>query len=124
MCYIYKELLGSAGYILGLVGLVFGSSPIHKISMISCPRHGIHVWDISSFRSTIGGGYYGKHNEIGQCPGQFVKLLERHGIRPQYTMPYTPQQNGVAERRNQTLMDMVRSMMIILLYPNFYGCML
>ena len=28
----------------------------------------------------------------------------------QYTMPETPQQNGVAERRNRTLMDMVRSM--------------
>jgi hypothetical protein len=26
-------------------------------------------------------------------------------------MPYTPQQNGIAERRNRTLMDMVRSMM-------------
>ncbi|RYE18823.1 MAG: hypothetical protein EOP45_13560 [Sphingobacteriaceae bacterium] len=28
-----------------------------------------------------------------------------------YTMPGTPQQNGVAERRNRTLMDMVRSML-------------
>ena len=26
-------------------------------------------------------------------------------------MPETPQQNGVAERRNRTLMDMVRSML-------------
>ena len=26
-------------------------------------------------------------------------------------MPSTPQQNGVAERRNRTLMNMVRSMM-------------
>ena len=30
----------------------------------------------------------------------------------QYTMPGTPQQNGVSERRNRTLMDMVRSMLI------------
>ena len=29
----------------------------------------------------------------------------------QYSMPGEPQQNGVAERRNRTLMDMVRSMM-------------
>uniref|UniRef100_A0A2N9EKJ9 CCHC-type domain-containing protein n=1 Tax=Fagus sylvatica TaxID=28930 RepID=A0A2N9EKJ9_FAGSY len=28
-----------------------------------------------------------------------------------YTMPYKPQQNGIAERRNRTLMDMMRSMM-------------
>ena len=27
-------------------------------------------------------------------------------------MPYTPQQNGVAEKRNQTLLEMVRSMMV------------
>ena len=62
-------------------------------------------------RSDRGGEFYGKHNETGQCIGPFAKLLKRHGIRAQYTMPYTPQQNGVAERRNRTLMDMVRSMM-------------
>ena len=41
----------------------------------------------------------------------FVKFLEKHGIRAQYTMPGTPQQNGVAERRNRTLLDMVRNML-------------
>ena len=32
-----------------------------------------------------------------------------------------PQQNGVAERRNRTLIDMIRSM---LYYYYYYGCML
>ena len=32
------------------------------------------------------------------------------GIVPQYTMPGTSSQNGVAKRRNRTLKDMVRSM--------------
>jgi hypothetical protein len=32
------------------------------------------------------------------------------GVVAQYSMPGEPQQNGVAERRNRTLMDMVRSM--------------
>ena len=54
---------------------------------------------------------YGKHNELGQCPSPFARFLEQHGICAQYTMPSTPQQNGVAERRNRTLMAMVRSMM-------------
>ena len=55
--------------------------------------------------------YYGKYDESGQNLGLFAKFLVRHGICAQYTMPGTPQQNGVAKRRNKTLMDMVRSMM-------------
>lgn len=62
-------------------------------------------------RSERGGEYYGKYNESGQCHGPFAKFLESRGICAQYTMPGTPQQNGVAERRNRTLMDMVRSML-------------
>lgn len=62
-------------------------------------------------RSDRGGEYYGKHGDSGQQMGSFAKFLENCGIVPQYTMPYSPEQNGVAERRNRTLMDMVRSMM-------------
>ena len=43
--------------------------------------------------------------------GPFAKFLQEHGIVVQYTMPGSPDQNGVAERRNQTLLDMVRSML-------------
>ena len=62
-------------------------------------------------KSDRGGEYYGRYDESGQCPGPFAKFLKRHGICALYTMPGTPEQNGVAERRNRTLMDMVRSMM-------------
>ena len=41
----------------------------------------------------------------------FKEYCTREGIIHEYTIPYTSQQNGVAERRNQTLLDMVRSMM-------------
>ncbi|GJZ80052.1 retrovirus-related pol polyprotein from transposon TNT 1-94 [Tanacetum coccineum] len=61
-------------------------------------------------RSDRGGEYYGKYDESRQCPGPFAKFLESRDICTQYTMPGTPQQNGVAERRNRTLMEMVRSM--------------
>ena len=35
--------------------------------------------------------YYGKYDEIGQCPGPFAKFLEKCGICVQYIMPRTPQ---------------------------------
>ncbi|KAK9749378.1 hypothetical protein RND81_02G122000 [Saponaria officinalis] len=63
-------------------------------------------------RSDRGGEFYGRFTENGQCPGPFAKLLESRGICAQYTMHSTPQQNGVAERRNRTLIEMVRSMFI------------
>jgi len=62
-------------------------------------------------RSCRGGEYYGRYDESGQHPGPFAKFLEKRGICAQYTMPSTQQQNGVSERRNRTLMDMVRSML-------------
>lgn len=38
---------------------------------------------------------------------EFNNFCETHGIRRQLTAAYTPQQNGVAERKNQTIMNMV-----------------
>jgi hypothetical protein len=38
-------------------------------------------------------------------------FCKENGIRHLFTMPYKPQQNGIAERRNRTLMEMTRSMM-------------
>ena len=42
---------------------------------------------------------------------EFLDYLRDNRILSQWTSPYTPQHNGVVERRNQTLLDMVRSMM-------------
>ena len=38
-------------------------------------------------------------------------FCKESGRKHLYTMPYKPQPNGIAERRNITLMDMTRSMM-------------
>ena len=44
------------------------------------------------------------------------------GIRHQYSAAYTPQQNGAAERKNRTLMDMARSMLAEFKSPfNFWA---
>src|SRR6266536_808970 len=42
---------------------------------------------------------------------EFGLLLKQCGIVSQLTPPGTRQRNGVSERRNRTLLDMVRSMM-------------
>ncbi len=42
---------------------------------------------------------------------EFKSYLQEHGIQHQLTVAYTPQQNGVAERMNRTLMDCVRSLL-------------
>jgi transposase InsO family protein len=41
----------------------------------------------------------------------FRDVYEKAGIKRQFTAPYPPQQNGVVERRNRTVMEMARSLM-------------
>ena len=41
----------------------------------------------------------------------FTNFCCDNGIRRQLTAAYTPQQNGIAERKNRTIMNMVRSML-------------
>jgi hypothetical protein len=56
-------------------------------------------------------GGHGRHTPYGQIPSPLAKFLEENDIVTQYSLPYEPQQNDVAERRNHTLMDMVRNML-------------
>jgi len=64
---------------------------------------------IKIVRSNRGREYYGIYAENGQAPGPFAKFLQEHGIVAQYIMSGSPNQNGMTERRNRTLLDMVRS---------------
>ena len=53
---------------------------------------------------------------------EFDSFLKKHRIISQLTAPGTPQQNEVAERRNRTLLDMMRSMMSFsTLSTSFWG---
>jgi transposase InsO family protein len=38
-------------------------------------------------------------------------FLEDEGIKHEFSSPYTPQQNGVVERKNRTILDMARTML-------------
>jgi hypothetical protein len=42
---------------------------------------------------------------------EFLEYCRYHGIEKQFTTSYTPQHNGVAERKNRTIMEMARSML-------------
>jgi transposase InsO family protein len=42
---------------------------------------------------------------------QVEGFLEEEGIKHEFPSPYTPQQNGVVERKNRTLLDMARTML-------------
>jgi transposase InsO family protein len=42
---------------------------------------------------------------------EFVDFCKHHGIKKKTTTRYNPQQNGVAERKNCTIMNMARSLL-------------
>ena len=68
---------------------------------------------VKVLRSDRGGEYF---------PEEFSKFCEEHGIIHQTSAPYTPQQNGLAERKNRTLVDMVNAMIIHSKLPfNLWG---
>jgi hypothetical protein len=51
---------------------------------------------------------------------RFTMYLKKCEIVSQLTPPGTPQLNGVSERRNRTLLDMVRSMMSNITLPKLF----
>ncbi|GJS80346.1 retrotransposon protein, putative, ty1-copia subclass [Tanacetum coccineum] len=66
---------------------------------------------IKSLRSNRGGEYMSQ---------EFLDHLKEHGIIAHRTPTYTPQHNGVSERRNRTLLDMVRSMISQITLPKSF----
>ena len=57
---------------------------------------------IKTLRSDNGGEY---------TSTEFAAFMAKEGIRHEFTIPHTPQQNGVAERLNRTLIEGVRTML-------------
>jgi transposase InsO family protein len=57
---------------------------------------------IKRFRSDRGGEYFSN---------EFDLFCAKHGIIHERTPPYSPQSNGVAERKNYTLTDLVNFML-------------
>ena len=57
---------------------------------------------IKKVRSDNGGEY---------CSAAMEEFCKKKGIQHQYTTPYTPEQNGVAERFNRTITENMRAML-------------
>ena len=68
---------------------------------------------LKAFRTDCGGEF----NSI-----EFEDYCNELGIKRYTTAPYSPQQNGVVERRNQTVMEMARSLLKSMSVPaTFWG---
>ena len=52
--------------------------------------------------------------------GEFESYLKLKGIHHELTVPHTPEQNGVAERMNRTLIESARSMLAHAGLPHCY----
>ena len=65
--------------------------------------------NIASLQSYNGGEYLSL---------EFDSYMESKGIHHELIVPYSPEQNGVAERMNRTLLESVRSMMFHAGLPN------
>ena len=58
--------------------------------------------NINILRSDHGKGYFSNY---------FLHICSKIGIQFQHSIPYTPQQNGVAERKNRSLKEMTTCML-------------
>ncbi|GKB11700.1 putative RNA-directed DNA polymerase [Tanacetum coccineum] len=98
---------------------VFGmNESIALLARLACKSFNVKVFKsevelqlgkkIKALRSDRGGEYLSQ---------EFKDYLSENGIVQNLTSPYTPQQNGVSERRNRTLLDMVRSMFNLTTLP-------
>jgi hypothetical protein len=50
------------------------------------------------------------------------EFLDEEGIKHEFSTPCTPQQNGVVEKKNHTLIDMARTMLDAYKTPDLFWC--
>jgi transposase InsO family protein len=67
--------------------------------------------NIKCLRSDGGGEYFSI---------EFSEYLKEHGIQRKYSCSYSPQQNGVAERKNKHIVEIVRAMLNEKNLPNYF----
>jgi GAG-pre-integrase domain/Integrase core domain len=93
------------------------SEALDKFKIFKAEVKNQHNLKIKVVRLDRENEYYGRHIDLGQSLDPFALFLQENGIVYQFSMPGDPRQHGVAERRNCTLMDMVRSMICSTILP-------
>ncbi|KAE9224632.1 hypothetical protein PF002_g14635 [Phytophthora fragariae] len=78
------------------------SKVLEKFKMFKADMENATGRKIKRLRSDNGGEYTGR---------LFKEYLSKQGIRHEKTVPYTPQQNGLAECMNRSLVEMARCML-------------
>jgi transposase InsO family protein len=78
---------------------------------ISSPRDLKGIFKTSSKRVQIKDKKIRSDNGMEFKNSQIEGFLEDEGIKHLFSSPYTPQQNGVVERKNRTLLDMARTIL-------------
>ncbi|MCO5594752.1 hypothetical protein L7F22_048785 [Adiantum nelumboides] len=94
---LWHARFGHVGY--GSLMTLQRHNMVHDLSLLEMPPRHVAKYTLRTDR----GGEY--------MSGAFKDFLGKKGIKHQCTMPYTPQQNGVAERKNRSLMEMARCML-------------
>lgn len=59
-------------------------------------------------------------NVVNFCPKEFNVFCDENGIRMEMKTPYTPEQNGVADRKNQTVVKMAKSSLKAKSLPDYF----
>lgn len=121
LCGMFRtKSLGGASYFLTLTDVYTDYTTVKFLKQKSDATR--HIKDFISFVKnqlsrniktlrTDGGGEY-LNNEL-------KTFLESEGIRHEYTTPNSPQSNGNAERKNRTILDAMRTLLIASGLPNY-----
>lgn len=102
--------IGGANYFVTFTDDYSGHKEVrilHKKSEVLTSFAAYHKWFERQFSCQIKVLYSDRGGEFQALQ----EYLNNYGIQAEYSAPYTPQQNGISERSNRTLMDMTRAML-------------
>ena len=95
-----------------VVKLIKAKSEVPKLTKEYLERAETETGERANYFRSDGGGEYGSTS--------LQDYFKSKGVHHEMTNPYTPQENGVSERMNRTLIEMARAMLSDAGLPNTY----